>query len=25
VIPRAGHVAPFEKPAEVIGAMARLQ
>ena len=25
MIPRAGHVAPFEKPAEVIGAMARLQ
>jgi pimeloyl-ACP methyl ester carboxylesterase len=25
VIPQAGHVAPFEKPAEVIGAIARLQ
>jgi len=25
VIPRAGHVAPFEQPAEVIGAMARMQ
>jgi pimeloyl-ACP methyl ester carboxylesterase len=25
MIPRAGHVAPFEKPAEVIGALARLQ
>lgn len=25
MIPEAGHVAPFEKPAEVIGAIARLQ
>ena len=25
MIPRAGHVAPFEQPAEVIGAIARLQ
>lgn len=25
MIPQAGHVAPFEKPAEVIGAIARLQ
>jgi hypothetical protein len=25
VIRQAGHVAPFEKPAEVIGAIARLQ
>jgi len=25
LIPQAGHVAPFEKPAEVIGAIARLQ
>jgi pimeloyl-ACP methyl ester carboxylesterase len=25
MIPRAAHLAPFEKPAEVIGAIARLQ
>jgi pimeloyl-ACP methyl ester carboxylesterase len=25
MIPQAGHVVPFEKPAEVIGAIARLQ